>query len=163
MATSTTTSVWRSGGGDTTKTAYAGSMLMAADFYFVPTAAAGNKVQKSSTDTANVILPIGAVITEIQANAAGTGGSSPTFDMGFTLYSSGTTNNASLLNEADADAGKQIFNWATATVPGASLGAVLSTSELVYITGSVGASAATGGSVTGKLFYYVPTSGSYTA
>jgi len=163
MATSTTQAIWRSFGGDTTKTAYAGSMLMAADFYFVPTAAAGNKVQKSSTDTANVILPIGAVITEIQANAAGTGGTNPTFDMGFTLYSSGTTNNASLLNEADADAGKQIFNWATATVPGASLGAVLSTSELVYITGSVGASAATGGSISGRITYYVPTNGAATA
>jgi len=162
MATSTTTSVWRSGGGDTTKTAYAGSMLMAADFYFVPTAAAGNKVQKSSTDTANVILPIGAVITEIQANAAGTGGTNPTFDMGYTLYTTGTANNATLINEGDADAGKQTFTWATSGAA-ASLGTVLSSSELVYVTGSVGASAATGGSVTGKLFYYVPTTGSYTA
>jgi len=162
MANSTTTSVWRSGGGDTTKTAYAGSMLMVADFYFLPTAAAGNKVQKSSTDTANVILPIGAVITEIQVNAAGTGGSNPTFDMGYTLYSTGTTNNATLINEGDADAGKQTFTWATSGAA-ASLGGVLSASELVYVTGSVGASAATGGSVSGKLFYYVPTNGSYTA
>lgn len=162
MATSTTTSVWRSGGGDTTKTAFAGSMLMVADFYFDPTATAGNKVQKSSTDTAKIILPIGAVITEIQVNAAGTGGSSPTFDMGYTLYSTGTANNATLINEGDADAGKQTFTWATSGAE-ASLGAVMSSSEMVYITGSVGASAATGGSVTGKLFYYVPTTGSYTA
>ena len=163
MATSTTTSVWRSGGGDTTKTAYAGSMLMVADFYFSATGAANTKVQKSSSDTNNVILPVGAIITEIQANAAGTGGSSPTFDMGFTLYSSGTTNNATLLNEADADAGKQVFTWATATVPGANLGAVMSASEMVYITGSVGASAATGGSISGRILYYVPTNGAYTA
>ena len=163
MATSTTQAIWRSGGGDTTKTAYAGSMLMVADFYFDPTAAAGNKVQKSSSDTTNVILPIGAVITEIQANAAGTGGTNPTFDMGFTLYTSGTASNGALLNEADADVGKQVFTWATATVPGASLGAVMSSSEMVYITGSVGDSAATGGSVSGKLIYYVPTNGAYTA
>ena len=163
MATSTTQAIWRSGGGDTTKTAYAGSMLMVADFYFDPTAAAGNKVQKSSSDTTKVILPIGAVITEIQANAAGTGGTDPTFDMGFTLYTSGTASNGALLNEADADVGKQVFTWATATVPGASLGAVMSSSEMVYITGSVGASAATGGSVSGKLIYYVPTNGAYTA
>jgi len=163
MATSTTQAIWRSGGGDTTKTAYAGSMLMVADFYFDPTATAGNKVQKSSSDTTKVILPIGAVITEIQANAAGTGGTNPTFDMGFTLYSSGTASNGALLNEADADVGKQVFTWATATVPGASLGAVMSSSEMVYITGSVGDSAATGGSVSGKLIYYVPTNGAYTA
>ena len=163
MATSTTTSVWRSGGGDTTKTAYAGSMLMVADFYFSATGAANTKVQKSSSDTNNVILPVGAIITEIQANAAGTGGTNPTFDMGFTLYTTGTTNAATLLNEADADAGKQVFTWATATVPGANLGAVMSASEMVYITGSVGASAATGGSISGRITYYVPTSGAYTA
>mgnify|MGYP003334137570 FL=1 len=162
MATSTTTSVWRSGGGDTTKTAYAGSMLMVADFYLSATQVSGN-VQKSSTDTTAVILPIGAVITEIQANAAGTGGTNPTFDLGFTLYSTGTASPEALLNEADADAGKQVFNWATATVPGASLGAVMSTSELVYITGRKGASAATGGSISGRITYYVPTSGAYTA
>ena len=162
MATSTTTSVWRSGGGDTTKTAYAGSMLMVADFYLSATQVSGN-VQKSSTDTTAVILPVGAVITEIQANAAGTGGTNPTFDLGFTLYSTGTASPEALLNEADADAGKQVFNWATATVPGASLGAVMSTSELVYITGRKGASAATGGSISGRITYYVPTSGAYTA
>lgn len=162
MATSTTQAIWRSGGGDTTKTAYAGSMLMVADFYFDPTAAAGNKVQKSSSDTNKVILPIGAVVTEIQVNAAGTGGTNPTFDMGYTLYSTGTASNATLINEGDADAGKQTFTWATSGAA-ASLGAVMSSSEMVYITGSVGASAATGGSVTGKLFYYVPTNGAYTA
>ena len=100
---STTTSVWRSQGGDNSRTAYAGSMLMVADFYFSATGAANTKVQKSSTDTNNVILPVGAIITEIQANAAGTGGTNPTFDMGFTLYTSGTTNAVTLLNEADAD------------------------------------------------------------
>jgi hypothetical protein len=163
MATSTTTSVWRSGGGDTTKTAYAGSMLMVADFYLSATAANGTKVQKSSSDTANVILPIGAVITEIQVNSAGTGGTNPTFDMGYTLYSTGTATPEGLLNEADADLGKQVITWATSSVPGAGLGAVMSSSEMVYITGRAGASAATGGSISGKLIYYVPTSGAYTA
>jgi hypothetical protein len=155
MAISTTQSIWRSGGGDQTRTAYCGTGLMVAQFYFVPTAAAGNKVQLSSTDTTNVILPAGAVIVQINANAAGTGGTNPTFDMGFTLYNTGTASNAALLNEADADAGKQVFTWATSTVPGASLGAVMSSSEMVYITGNVGASAATGGAVSGQILYYV--------
>jgi len=162
MATSTTQSIWRSGGGDTTKTAYAGSMLMTADFYFTATAAANTAVQKSSTDTNAVILPVGAIITEIQANGAATGGSSPTFDMGFNLYTAGTTNAAALLNEGVGTT-KQTFTWATATIPGASLGAVMSTSDLVVITGSTGASAPTGGSISGRIFYYVPTDGAYTA
>ena len=155
---STTTSVWRSQGGDNTRTAYAGSMLMVADFYLSATQTSGN-VQKSSTDTTAVILPVGAIITEVQANAAGTGGTNPTFDLGFTLYLTGTASPEALLNEADADAGKQVFTWATATVPGASFGAVMSASELVYITGRAGASAATGGSISGRILYYVPTDG----
>ena len=155
MAVSTTQSIWRSGGGDNTRTAYCGTGLMVAQFYFDPTAAAGNKVTISSSSSANVILPAGAVIVQINANAAATGGTDPTFDMGFTLYTSGTATNAGLLNEADADVGKQVFTWATATVPGASLGAVMSATEMVYITGNVGASAATGGSVSGQILYYV--------
>ena len=156
MAVSTTQSIWRSGGGDNTRTAYCGTGLMVAQFYFDPTAAAGNKARISSTSGAPyVILPAGAVIVQINANAAATGGTDPTFDMGFTLYTSGTATNAGLLNEADADVGKQVFTWATATVPGASLGAVMSATEMVYITGNVGASAATGGSVSGQILYYV--------
>lgn len=162
MPISTTQSIWRSGGGDTTKTAYAGSMLMVADFYFSATAVANSLVAKSSTDSNAVILPAGAVVVEIQANGAGTGGTDPTFDMGFRLYTSGTNSAASLINEGDADAGKQVFDWASATA-GASMGAVMSASEMVYITGSVGASAATGGNVSGRIIYYVPTNGSYTA
>ena len=162
MPTSTTQAIWRSGGGDTTKTAYAGSMLMVADFYFSATATANSLVAKSSTDSNPVILPVGAEIVEIQANAAGTGGSTPTFDMGHRLYTTGTNSAGSLINEGDADAGKQVFNWASATA-GASMGEIMSAAEMVYITGSVGASAATGGNVSGRILYYVPTNGSYTA
>jgi hypothetical protein len=160
--TSTTTSVWRAGGGDSTKTSYAGSMLMVADFYFSATAAANSRVQRSATDTRPIILPIGAVVVEIQANGAGTGGSNPTFDMGHSLFDSGTNSAGSLIDEGDADAGKQVFTWATATA-GASMGEVMSSAEMVYITGSVGASAATGGAVSGRILYYVPTDGAYTA
>jgi hypothetical protein len=162
MPTSTTQAIWRSGGGDTTKTAYAGSMLMVAEFYFSATATANSLVAKSSTNSAPVILPVGAEILEIQANAAGTGGTNPTFDMGTRLYVSGTNAAGSLINEGDADAGKQVFNWASATA-GTALGGVMSTSEMVYITGSVGASAATGGAVSGTIIYCVPTDGAYTA
>lgn len=158
MPTSTTQGIWRSLGGDQTKTAYAGSMIMAADFYFSATAAADTAVQRSSTDTRSVILPAGAVVVEIQANAAGTGGSTPTYDMGFTLYTTGTADGDGLVAEGDADSGKQALTWASGTA-GASLGAVMSATEMVKITGSVGAFAATGGNISGRILYYVPTNG----
>ena len=152
MAVSTTQSIWRSGGGDNTRTAYCGTGLMVAEFYFDATQASGN-VLNASGGTA-VILPAGAVILQINANAAATGGTNPTFDMGFTLYSTGTASPQAILNESDADAGKQVFNWASATA-GASLNAIMSATEMVYITGRAGASAATGGNISGEILYYV--------
>ena len=153
MAVSTTQAIWRSGGGDQSRTAYCGTGLMVAQFYFDATQASGNVLNASGG--APVILPAGAVVVQINANAAGTGGTSPTFDMGFTLYNTGTATPEGLLNEAAADGGKQVFTWATATVPGAELGSVMSATEMVYITGKAGGSAATGGAVTGQILYYV--------
>lgn len=162
MATSTTQAIWRSAGGDTTKTAYAGSMLMVADFYFLATADAETAVSRSATDTRPVILPAGAIVVEIQANAAGTGGSTPTYDMGWEGYTDATAKDADgLVAEGDADSGKQVINWATATVPGDDLGVVMSATQMVKITGSKGASAAAGGNVSGRILYYVPTNGAY--
>ena len=151
MAVSTTQSIWRSGGGDQTRTAYCGSGVMAAQFYFSATQTSGNALNASGG--VPLILPAGAVIVEVQANGAATGGTDPTFDMGFTLYSTGTASPAGLINEGDANAGKQVIDWSSATSVG--LGVVMSTSEMVYITGRKGASAPTGGSVSGQILYYV--------
>ena len=151
MAVSTTQSIWRSGGGDQTRTAYCGSGVMAAKFYFSATQASGNVLNQSGGQA--VILPAGAVIVEVQANGAATGGTDPTFDMGYTLYGTGTATPAGLINEGDANAGKQIFDWSSATSVG--LGVAMSTTEMVYITGRAGASAPTGGSVSGTILYYV--------
>lgn len=159
MPTSTTQSIWRSGGGDTTKTAYAGSMLMVADFTFNPTLSSRNVL--TGAGGFPIVLPVGAVIVFVATNGGGTGGTSPTIDMGFTLYNTGTASTQSLLNETPADS-KQFVNWSSATA-GASLGAVMSATEMVYLTGGVGASAATGGTITGRIEYYVPTNGQYTA
>lgn len=152
MAVSTTQSIWRSGGGDQTRTAYCGTALMVAEFYFSATQASGNAL--NVVNGKPVILPAGAVILQINANAAGTGGTNPTFDMGFTTYTSGTASPQALLNETDADAGKQVLNWASGTA-GTSLNAVMSATDMVYITGRAGASAATGGNISGEILYYV--------
>ena len=158
MPTSTTQSIWRSGGGDTTKTAYAGSMVMFAAFTFDPTQVSGTV--KNANGQA-IVLPVGAVVTNISTSGGATGGTSPTIDMGFTLYTTGTASPQNLLNETPADS-KQSVNWAGATA-GTSLGTVMSATEFVYITGRAGSSAATGGTITGRIEYYVPTDGQYTA
>ena len=155
MALSTTQSIWRSGGGDQTRTAYCGTGLMIAQFYIADiTAANTTRVTVSSSNTANVILPANAVITSINISATtSTGGTSPTIDMGFTLYTAGTTSGQALLNEQPSDA-KATVNLSTST-KGTSLGAVMSSTDFVYITGGVGGSAASSGAVTGFITYYV--------
>ena len=157
MALSTTQSIWRSGGGDQTRTAYCGSGVMAAQFYFDPTAVNTTTAKVSSASgAAAVILPAGAVIVEIQFNAAGTGGSTPTIDMGFTLYGgAGTATPTGLIDNYAADAGKKTVVWGDSGT-GTSLGEVMSATQLVYITGGANTGdAATGGSVTGTILYFV--------
>ena len=75
MALSTTQSIWRSGGGDQTRTAYCGSGLMAAQFYIADAspATAGTNVTISSASSTPLILPSGAVIVSISVTDAGAG------------------------------------------------------------------------------------------
>jgi hypothetical protein len=129
---------------------------MAAQFYFDPAAVNTTTAKVSSAAGAPaVILPAGAVITEIQFNAAATGGTTPTMDMGFTTYTSGTATPTGLIDNYAADAGKQTVTWATSGA-GTSLGGVMSATQLVYITGGANTGdAATGGAVTGTILYFV--------
>ena len=62
MALSTTQSIWRSGGGDQTRTAYCGSGVMAANFYVADAsvATATNVTVSSATGAPDLILPEGA-------------------------------------------------------------------------------------------------------
>ena len=153
MAISTTQSIWRSGGGDQSRTAYCGSGVMAAQFYVANLAAASTtKVVVSSTNNANVILPAGAIITSIAVNSANAA-ATKTFDMGFTLYTTGTANGAALINEGNANA-------ASATTVGSAtnvgIGSVMSSSEMVYITAGAGANTPANGTViSGTILYYV--------
>jgi len=162
MAKTTFTGIVRSNGGDNTRETYAGSVQLAAQFYFDPTAAAGTDVQVSSTDTRKVVLPKNAVVTGIAFNGDATGGTDPTIDMGYTDYDGGTNfvDIDGLLNEADADAGAVVTVWGGDSTSGASLGDVgTPMSERVKIVGGQGASAATGGTITGIIYYYVKDDG----
>jgi len=156
MALSTTQSIWRSGGGDQTRTAYCGSGVMAAQFYISGASAAGTSAKISSASGAPaVVLPAGAVVLEIQAVCAATGGTTPTFDMGFTLYGTSTATNTGLVSAAVATTGKLVINQASATA-GANMGTTMSTTNLVTITGGgTSGDAPTGGSITGTILYFV--------
>jgi hypothetical protein len=150
MAVSTTQSIWRSGGGDQTRTAYCGSGVMAAQFYVadVSVASATNVVVSSATGAPALILPAGAVVTEILITTDNATGET---DLGFTLYTTGTNTPTGLADNATNARGVINMNAATA---GASLGLAMSTSEMVYITARAGGSAGTG-NISGTLIYYV--------
>ena len=100
MAISTTQSIWRSGGGDQTRTAYCGSGAMVAQFY-IPDASESANVLVAQGG-ANLILPQGAVVLSIAIQTPGTG----SVDLGATGYTSGTAsadfigNNISVASKA---------------------------------------------------------------
>ena len=149
MALSTTQSIWRSGGGDQSRTAYCGTGVMAAQFYVANVAAAtSTNVVIASGSTTPVILPVGAVITEILFTTDNATGE---LDLGFSLYTTGTNTPTALANDATNTRGVINLNAATA---GASLGLPMSTSELVYITARAGGSAGSG-NMAGPFIYYV--------
>ena len=141
MAVSTTQSIWRSGGGDQTRAAYCGSGVMAATFY-IPAAGTAGNVQASSTNTSTVVLPAGAVVTQVIINDIGTG----TIDLGYTGSANG------LLNDAAVTAIVSVAPGGTGA--GASLGTILSATSNVTVTNAVGGTPGTG-TVGGVILYYV--------
>ena len=141
MALSTTQSIWRSGGGDQTRTAYCGSGVMAASFYIADAspAVAGTNVTVSNGGAA-LILPAGAVVLSVSINDGGTG----TFDLGTTGYNSGTASAAS------------IASGLAATVGTTSVGSVVTgtpLTEMSYVTVTDNTSGA--GTVGGYITYFV--------
>ena len=149
MAVSTTQSIWRSGGGDQTRTAYCGSGVMVAEWYVGNIATQTGNV-KNKANGQNVILPAGAVIIEIATDVAST--TAGTLDFGFTLYTSGTASPTALVNEQPTT--RTSTTLATATIPGASFAVPMSLTQMVYITAATGASAGTG-PCSGYIVYYV--------
>jgi hypothetical protein len=118
---------------------------MAATFY-IPAAGTAGNVQASSTNTSTVVLPAGAVVTQIIINDTGTG----QIDLGFT---DGTTPSANgLLNDATVTAIVSVAPGGTGS--GASLGTILSATSNVTVTNAVGGTPGTG-TVGGVILYYV--------
>ncbi len=140
MALSTTQSIWRSGGGDNTRTAYCGSGLMAAQFYIANAAATGATVKVSdAAGAADLVLPSGATVVSVAINDAGTG----TINLGTTGYTSGTTAGTLALALSTAAGTTSIGSVVTGTA----------TTSMAYVTSSDNTSGA--GTVGGYLIYFV--------
>lgn len=158
MALATTSSIWRSTGGDSTRTAFAGTMRMAAPFYIADVAAAGNVVVSSVSGAPKLILPANAVVTDVIITNA-LGGNS-TANIGFTpivgvgpgqTSTYGTNVPAGLVSGANVSARVTISPGSTGQ--GTSLGNVCNATNLVLVTTAAGL--ANGGAVTGIIEYFV--------
>ena len=150
MALSTTQSIWRSGGGDQTRTAYCGTGLMIAQFYIAdagPASTANVKVS-SATGANNLILPAGAVVTGITIHTAAT--ASGTFDLGWVAQDGSPSDTNGLLSGASAATGNYVFGSSNT---GDDFGLIMDTDELVTITVTDNTGGA--GALTGFITYYV--------
>jgi len=150
MAVSTTQSIWRSGGGDQTRTAYCGTGLMIAEFYIAdagPASTANVKVS-SAANAPDLILPAGAVVTGITIHTAAT--ASGTFDLGWVTQDASPVDTDGLLAGATAGTGNFVFGSATT---GNDFGLIMDADELVNITVTDNTSGA--GALTGYITYYV--------
>jgi len=165
MTLATTSSLWRSTGGDSTRTAYAGSMDMVAQFYIANTSATSNVVVSSAANAAALILPANAVVLTVNITNPSTGANS-TCNIGFTPLISvgpgqnttlGTNVPAAFVNNANLTT-RQVINIA-GTGAGASLGNVANATNLIVVTSAIGTAGAVGGPVTGSIRYYVADNG----
>jgi hypothetical protein len=165
MALATTSAVWRSTGGDQTRTAYAGSMDMVAQFYIANTSSTTANVVVSSTNNAAVILPANAVVLTVNITNPSTGANS-TANIGYTPLVSvgpgqtttlGTNVPNAFVNNANLTT-RQVINIA-GTGAGASLGNVANATNLIVLTSAIGTAGAVGGPVTGSIRYYIADNG----
>jgi hypothetical protein len=140
MPVSTTQSIWRSGGGDTTRQAYCGSGLMAATFYDANVSVSSNATVASG-QTAQVILPANAVVTSVVITSPITSG---TINVGYTTVTGGVSNASFYVAALAATSAKTVTPGATGagagigTVANATVNTVLTIESAVSGVGTVG-------------------------
>ena len=165
MALATTSAVWRSTGGDQTRTAYAGSMDMVAQFYIANTSSTTANVQISSTNTAPLVLPANAVVLTVNITNPSTGANS-TANIGYTPLigvgpgqtgTLGTNVTGAFVSNANLTT-RQVINIA-GTGAGTALGNVANATNLIVVTSAIGTAGAVGGPVTGSIRYYIADNG----
>ena len=169
MALSTTSAVWRSTGGDQTRTAYAGSMDMVAQFYIANTSATTANVVVSSSNSNPIILPANAVLLAVNITTASTGANS-TCNIGFTPLigvgpgqtgTLGTNVPNAFVSNANVTTRQAVTIGSTGQ--GTQLGNVANSTNLIVVTSAIGTAGAVGGPVTGSIRYYVADNGQQTA
>jgi hypothetical protein len=156
MTQATTSAIWRSTGGDQTRTAAAGSMQMSVPFYIANLAATSNVVVSSTLANSAVILPAGAVVTEVSITKTATG----TIDLGFTpLIGVGPGQTTTLGTKvpqaflANSSVGTRVAVPVGGTAGGASLGNTANATNLVVVVST--ANTGTTGNVSGVITYFV--------
>lgn len=161
MALATTSSIWRSTGGDTTRTATAGSMDMVVPFYIANTSASSNVVVSSASGAPALVLPANAVVLTVNITNPSTGANS-TCNVGYTPLISvgpgqtttlGTNVPNAFVNNANVTTRQAIQIGGTGG--GTQLGNVANATNLVVVTANIGTAGAVGGPVTGSIRYYV--------
>ena len=147
MPLSTTQSIWRSGGGDTTRQAYCGSMLMTATFFDANVSVTSNATVASG-QTAQVILPANAVVTSVVITSPITSG---TINVGYTTITGGVSNASYYVAALAATSAKTITPGATGA--GGGLGTVANATVNTVLTVESASSGV--GSMGGFVTYYV--------
>ena len=160
MAISTTQSIWRSGGGDQTRTAVCGSTELVAPFYIANTAATANVVVSSASGAPALILPANAVV--LRVTISNPPGGNCAANIGFTPLKTVGPGQATTLGTNVPNAFLSSANVAARTTVsvggtggGASLGNVANATNLVVVTSAQGSPGANAGAVTGLISYYV--------
>ena len=148
MALSTTQSIWRSGGGDQTRTAYCGTGVMTAGFYVANAAVSGNAIVASSQTGVQVILPANAVVMSLTITTPLTSGS---INVGYTTLTGGVSNASYYANAAAATTVRTITAGALGN--GAGIGITANATSLTVVTTESASSAV--GSFGGFITYFV--------
>jgi hypothetical protein len=147
MPISTTQSIARSGGGDSTRQAYCGSVVMAATFYDANVAVSSNATVASG-QTAQVILPANAVVTSVIITSPITSG---TINVGYTTITGGISNASYYVAALAATSAKTVTPGATGA--GGGIGTVANATVNTVLTIESATSGV--GSVAGYVTYYV--------
>jgi|TARA_R100000030_G_scaffold4887_1_gene3391 hypothetical protein len=124
-----------------------------------PTAASTTAVTRNSDASGNgtlpLILPARAIVTKLEVQGGATGGTNPTYDLGWIGVNDATEFDVDgLVADGDADGAKVNLSFGDGTT-GDDFGFEMSTTQPVKITGGVGDSAPTGGSITFRVHYHV--------
>ena len=149
MATTTFQGIVRSNGGAGKGNSTPSVVTLSEVIAFDPTATSATavKVGTSSSTGNDFVLPAGAVPISFMTIGGATGGTNPTVDIGTSADDDG------FFNEVDADTKGSLKGADGALVDGDGIAAD------VTVTGKVGASAATGGTIVGVFTYTVADSG----